>query len=105
MRGSCHAELLPGTSVCPSVEALRRSLTGKLREADVIGCWRVTNGSHSVFAYLVVECKSRAKPWVVFDANDGLTGRPPDLLETLYTDEIPEAGRLGRSGGRPVRVV
>lgn len=69
-------------------------VTGKLREADVIGCWRVANGEHFVFAYLVVECKSKPKPWVVFDSNDGMTGSPSDLLETLYTDEIPAGGRL-----------
>lgn len=70
--------------------------TGKLREADVIGCWRVASGDHVVFVYLVIECKSKPRPWVVFDADEGLTGHATDLLETLYTDEIPQGGRLGK---------
>ena len=71
-------------------------VTGKLREADVIACWRVASGAHVVFAYLVIECKSKPWPWVVFDADEGLTGRPRDLLESLYLDEIPQGGRLSK---------
>ena len=69
-------------------------ITSKIRETDVIGCWRAVRGDKYVFTYLVVECKSKPRPWVVFDANEGLTHDVEILLGSLSTLELYEEPQL-----------
>jgi hypothetical protein len=68
--------------------------TSKIRETDVIGCWRAVRDDTYVFTYLVAECKSKPRPWVVFDANEGLTHDVEVLFESLSTLELHEEPHL-----------
>jgi hypothetical protein len=57
--------------------------TGTVRETDVVVAWRDRESPGARFVYLVLECKAKPAPWVIFD--DG--GLPTDDAE----------GRLGWS--------
>jgi hypothetical protein len=69
--------------------------TGKIRETDIVACWRATRGIDSSFAYLVIECKNKPHPWVVFEPNES-TGDMSELGPSLYAQEFYEPLRLGR---------
>jgi hypothetical protein len=45
--------------------------SGKLRETDVVAQWRVTipSETRTTFINLVIECKSKPRPWVVFQSS------------------------------------
>lgn len=62
--------------------------TEKVREIDAVAVWRERRDEEHVFTYLVAECKSKPRPWVVFDANEGATADLNVLFDTLYTVEI-----------------
>ena len=47
-----------------------------------------------MFTYLVTECKSKPRPWVVFDANEGVTHDLEILLGSLSTLELYEEPQL-----------
>lgn len=48
--------------------------SGVVRETDVVVGWRDPNLQHACHVYLVLECKAKPAPWVIFD--DG--GLPKD---------------------------
>lgn len=43
--------------------------TRAIRETDVLATWITLNPSGYTYLSLVIECKSKAQPWVVFDTN------------------------------------
>jgi hypothetical protein len=45
--------------------------TRKIRETDVVGVWTARHENLDVELRLVVECKSKPAPWIVFDSGDG----------------------------------
>jgi hypothetical protein len=69
--------------------------TGLVREADVVGLW-VGPPRIWVYVYLVAECKSAPKPWVVFDDGNGPTDDADRRLEAAVTREFPESGHFER---------
>jgi len=62
--------------------------SGKVREIDVVACWR----KRASFAYLVAECKSKPCPWVVFSSS--WVEDPADLLQLFHTWEFYDEPRL-----------
>jgi hypothetical protein len=67
--------------------------TSLIRETDVVGLW-VASPPRWVYVYLVVECKSSPKPWVVFDDGEGLSDDPERRLEMAVSGEFPAPGRF-----------
>lgn len=51
----------------------RDRIAGKAREIDVVASWARHNPAYWAWLYLVIECKSKPAPWVIFDANRGET--------------------------------
>jgi hypothetical protein len=46
--------------------------TGKVRETDVVAAWGDPEGDYPVVV-LVIECKAKPHPWVIFDDGTGLS--------------------------------
>lgn len=67
--------------------------TGKIREIDVVACYRATRGTNSSFAYLVVECKNKPHPWVVFEPDESTVDLGA-LATSLFAQEFYEPPRL-----------
>jgi hypothetical protein len=67
--------------------------TGKIRETDIVACWRATRGLDSSFVYLVIECKNKPFPWVVFEPDDS-TADLRELASSLFAQEFYEPPRL-----------
>ena len=72
------------------------SATEKVRETDVLACWMSlfeTQSGEQVWTalYLVVECKSKPSPWVVFDEGADATHEAALRLDLAVT-------RRGRDG-------
>lgn len=69
--------------------------TGKIRETDVLVCWTsvfrnpANNVMETTAVYLVVECKSKPAPWVVFDEGIGVADDPELRLDLCVTVEAP----------------
>ncbi len=56
----------------------------KIREIDVVATWLASNGpnAHGQVS-LVIECKDKPRPWVLFDSDDGLEANPYSLFSLL----------------------
>lgn len=54
--------------------------SGKVRETDVVVGWGDRRGQSGGYVYLVIECKARPAPWVVFDDGDLPTDDPEQRL-------------------------
>jgi hypothetical protein len=65
-------------------------VTGKVRESDVVACWRANRGNDSVFVYLVIECKNKPSPWVVFEPDEDVVD-VGELFDSLYHWEYNRA--------------
>lgn len=62
-----------------------------IRETDVVPMWLNTRVMRDFrYVYLVIECKSHAGPWVIFDTNDGETEDAQQRLFWAVTKEHPE---------------
>jgi hypothetical protein len=58
-------------------------VTKKVREIDVVACWRAERRDHTVYVYLVIECKNKPSPWVVFEPDDEVSDLE-ELFDGLY---------------------